>query len=386
MSVYFITGATGAVGSAVAARLLAEPDIQLIALVRGDSHAAALARLDGALAPLVAGHAQIPGEGRVRAMTGDAQAPRFGLSPADYIALERECTHVIHCAGAVRMNLPIDAARDAAVASSRNVIELAQRLAAANRLHKVEMVSTVGVAGRAHRLLREEWVGAGHAFHNTYEQAKAEAELGMRQAVDAGLPLTVHRPSMVIGDSRTGYAQHFQVFYFLLEFLSGRRTGGIFPDLGDAHLDIVPADFVAEAIVRSSQSAATRGRILHLCGGPAAAIPLDRLQAIVRETLARRGEVLPRIRSVPRAWFRHGAGALRWLVNKRARAALGTLPVFLDYLDTEQAFDNTLTREWLAREGIVLPHPDAYLARVLDFYFDARASSRSAKTDDTAHA
>ena len=373
---YFITGATGAIGSAVAARLLDEPGVRIVALVRGDSPAGAADRLSAALVPLGVSRQAIAQGGRVQVALGDAQQPRFGLSSDEHAALESACTHVIHCAGAVRMNLAIELARRAAVDSSRNAIHLARRIAEVNRLVKAEMVSTVGVGGRAHRRLTEDWVGTAHAFHNSYEQAKAEAEVEMRTAIEEGLPLTVHRPSMVVGDSRTGRAMHFQVFYFLAEFLSGRRTGGLFPRLGDAQLDIVPADFVAEAIVRSSRSEATAGRILHLCGGPQAAIPLSRLQAIVRDRLAARGEKLPRVRYVSRALFRRLAQALQWVVDERTGAALATLPVFLDYLDTEQTFDNRRTREWLESEQVAIPAPDAYLARILDFYFSTKDRGR----------
>jgi thioester reductase-like protein len=241
------------------------------------------------------------------------------------------------------------------------------------------MVSTVGVAGRAHRLLKEEWVGIAHAFHNTYEQAKAEAEMEIRAAIDAGLPMTVHRPSMVVGDSRTGRTLTFQVFYFIAEFLSGRRTSGFFPALGDARLDTVPVDAVASAIVHSSRSVETAGRILHLCAGPAEAMSLARLQEIVRERMRQRGERVPRARYVPRPLFRAAARALGRFVGAEHRAALGTLPVFLDYLDTDQRFDDTRTRAWLAKERIAVPDTEDYVPRVVDFYLARRRRGAHAK-------
>jgi thioester reductase-like protein len=281
------------------------------------------------------------------------------------------------------MNLPLEAARSSAVGAAENVLHVARRLAEKGRLAKVEVVSTVGVAGRKHRLLPETWVGAEHAFHNTYEQAKAEAEQLFRRAIEGGLALTVHRPSMVIGDSRTGRAAHFQVFYYLVEFLSGRRTHGIFPALGTACLDIIPADVVAEAIVRSSRSPQAAGRILHLCAGKSGALPLTRLQTLIRETLAARGQVSPRPRFVPRAAFRMAMRALRLVADARTRSALDTLPIFLDYLETDQAFDDARTAVWLAEQGVVRPGPESYLPAVLNFYLaarDARAIPAQADT------
>jgi hypothetical protein len=174
---------------------------------------------------------------------------------------------------------------------------------------------------------------------------------------------------MVIGDSRTGRALHFQVFYYLVEFLSGRRTLGIFPRLGNALLDVVPVDFVAEAIVRSSECDATRGQILHLCAGPRGAIRLRRLHTLVRDYLGLRGLPTREPRYVPRVVFRLSMSLLHAFANDTSRKALATLPLFLDYLDTGQSFDNPGTALWLDKNRISLPAVEEYLPRVLDFYF-----------------
>ena len=366
MTTYFVTGATGAVGSAVVARLLADPQARVVALVRAESAPAASVRLRSTLAALDAGAEALR---RVQALAGDVESQRMGLSDEDYGSLVASCSHVIHCAGAVRMNLPLAAARRSAVGGARHVLELGRALAENGRLSKIEFVSTVGVGGRTHRLLSEDWVGADHAFHNTYEQAKAEAERIAHEAVRSGQPVTVHRPSMVVGHSRTGRALHFQVFYYLAEFLSGRRTRGIFPDFGSARLDVVPVDFVAEAIVRSSASRTSSGRILHLCAGPHGAVSIERLQSLVHAALAARGSAVYKPRQLPRGLFRAAVRALRLFAGARQRAALGTLPVFLDYLETDQSFHTARSVDWFKQEGIAIPRAEDYLPRVLEFYF-----------------
>jgi len=376
MIVYFVTGATGAVGSAVVAQLLTDPDAHVYALVRAPSADAAAARLEQTMNALGSRAPSVRDRERLRALAGDVEQPNFGVSDADRNALATNCTHIIHCAGAVRMNLPLATARRAAVSSVHNILVLARGLAAKGQLAKVDLVSTVGVAGRETPLLREDWVGADCAFHNTYEQAKAEAEQPAREAVGEGLPVTVHRPSMIVGDSKTGHALDFQVFYFLVEFLSGRRTAGIFPELGAARLDIVPVDFVAEAIVSSSNTDATAGRVLHLCAGTKEALTLVRLQAVVREILEARGDPVPHARYLPRWLFRASARWLRLVTDAKTRAALNTLPVFLDYLDTDQAFDNARTTAWLQSEGIDIPRTADYLPRALEFYFAATRRGR----------
>ena len=198
---------------------------------------------------------------QVKALRGDVTLPRLGLDEADYQALCAECTHIVHSAGNVRMNLPIEQARHSSVDSAQNIIALAHD---SPRLEKVEFVSTVGVGGRTHGAVPEEWILTPRGFHNTYEQAKAEAEDVIRAELEHGMALTVHRPSMVVGDTISGRIIHFQVFYHLCEFLSGRRTLGLAPGFGVARLDIVPADYVAKIIAWSSGTDITTVSYTHL--------------------------------------------------------------------------------------------------------------------------
>src|SRR5206468_3341904 len=165
---------------------------------------------------------------RVEMVRGDTSLPHFGLDSARFERIAAECSRIIHCAAMVRMNLPLAEARRAAVRAAENVVELARSAARAGILEKVEFLSTVGVGGTLPGTLPERWITESRAYHNTYEQAKAEAEVLVAQGVAEGLPITVHRPSMVVGDSRTGDVLRFQIFYHLVEFLSGRRTFGFF--------------------------------------------------------------------------------------------------------------------------------------------------------------
>lgn len=369
MKVCLLTGATGVVGSSVLARLLHDPETSVLALLRAPSDSAAAARLDNTLTSLQLAERTHARTGRVRAFAGDATLPHLGLPSADFGAVIETCTHIIHCAGAVRMNLPLAEARKAAIDSVLAVLHIARILAEAGRLSKVEIVSTVGVGGREYRHLPEDWVGAHQRFHNTYEQAKAEAEERIREAILSGLPVSVHRPSMVVGDSLTGRISHFQIFYYLVEFLTGRRTGGIFPHFGAARLDVVPVNFVADAIVKSSESRATIGRVLHLCSGPTESVPLQELRMIVHDTLASYGPKLPVAVYLPRSVFRMAIKALRPFVEAKTRSALDTLPIFLDYLNTDQTFENIHTLKWLGEHRITLPRIRDYLPRVLEYYF-----------------
>ena len=367
MKTYFVTGATGAIGSALIPILLRDDQTSVRLLLRAKSDDELAARVDDLFTFWQVPVSDRATRNRVKAMRGDATVRQFGLDDEAYQSLCSECTHLIHSAGNVRMNLPIDAARHSSVDSARNIIELAHRC---RQLEKVEFVSTVGVGGRTSGAVPEDWITTLRGFHNTYEQAKAEAEEVIRAALEQGLPLTVHRPSMVVGDSVSGRIIHFQIFYHLCEFLSGRRTLGLAPDFGAARLDIVPADYVAKVIAWSSVNAASSGRILHSCSGPAMALALGPLREVVRRAFAAAGQRLPPVINLPTGVFRALLGGVSLFMPGETRRAIKTLPVFLDYLATEQTFANARTQALLSTVGLAVPTPSSYLDSVLNFYLE----------------
>lgn len=372
MKRYFITGATGAIGSALVPILLQDPDSHLTLLLRAGSREELAQRLESLFRFWQIGAADRQKRARVRALSGDVTLTEFGLDAADYRWLCAETTHLIHSAGNVRMNLPIEQARRSSVDSARHVIALARTCA---QLEKVELVSTVGVGGRTHGQVPERWLNQSRGFHNSYEQAKAEAEQVVQEEVQGGLPLTVHRPSMVVGDSTSGSIIHFQVFYHLCEFLSGRRTLGLAPHFGGARLDIVPADYVARIIAWSSTTASSSGRILHSCSGPDLALPLNPLRDRVRQAFSLAGRRLPPVIDLPTGVFRAILTGASLLMPAEARRAVKTLPVFLDYLATDQTFANRETQQLLVEVGLPVPAPEQYLDRVLHYYLENAKSA-----------
>lgn len=370
MSTTFVTGGTGVVGSEIVRDLLERGTDRLVLLMRAASVLDAQARLEA----LRTSWGLPPGafDGRVEAIVGDTSLPSFGVDPQRLAAIAEDVTRIIHCAALVRMNLPIEEARASALGATRNVIELARAAGRGGALRKVEFVSTVGVGGLLPGVLPEHFITAPRDFHNTYEQAKAEAEVLVEGAVADGLPITVHRPSMVVGHSQTGRVRQFQIFYHLVEFLSGRRTRGLFPSLGNTRLDVVPVDHVAHAIVWSSTTTDTVGRVMHLCTGPEASPRLDALRARVRAAYRAAGIRVPAAITLPSRMVTMALPVVSALLPRERRRALATLPIFLAYLAGSEGFANAETRRTLAGAGIALPLPDAYLDRVLAAYLDTK--------------
>ncbi len=366
MKQVFLTGATGAIGSALAPLYLNEPDTQLKLLLRGKRGRALTDRLAD-LGKFWGLAEHDPRWSRIEAVEGDAALPRFGIESGIYDRLSRSTTHIVHCAGAVKMTLPLEEARAHAVVPAEATLELADRNRDAGVLEKVEIVSTVGVGGRTPGLIPERPMPEVTSFHNTYEAAKSEAERIVFARWN-DLPITVHRPSMVVGDSTAGRIIHFQVFYHLCEFLSGQRTSGFMPSLVGATLDVIPVDYVAGAIHWSSGTPQVAGKVLHLCSGPKDAVKLPDLVGLIRERMLAGGERLPRIKFLPLSAFRMAVPVLGWFSPSSVKRALSNLELFLAYLDELQTFANTDSSALLEPAGLCVPAPGHYLNTVLDYY------------------
>jgi thioester reductase-like protein len=312
---------------------------------------------------------------RIIPLLGDTDQSKFAISEDVYAEIAHQCTHIIHCAGVVRMNLPLAVARQHALGSAQNIVELALACRASGSLQKIEYVSTVGVAGRMSGIVPETWITQPREFHNTYEQAKAEAEDYLRGQIEQhNLPVTVHRPSMVVGDSKTGKIIHYQIFYHICEFLSGRRTFGLLPNLSDATLDTIPVDYIVNVLKWSSQRQDNIGKIFHLCSGSSEAIQLAELRKIVRLHMREQGLKLPIIISLPIRIFNVLTSVLYpWSSNKMQRA-IKSFPFFLGYLGDDQRFDNAITSQ-----TIDFPRPDYsnYFAMVLRKYLQSQEDNLS---------
>ena len=173
---------------------------------------------------------------------------------------------------------------------------------------------------------------------------------------------------MVVGDSETGKVIHFQVFYYLSEFLSGKRTLGFLPDPGEVKLDLIPTDYVAQAICVSCDRADAVGRIFHLCTGASDSLAISEIARQVHDLYRSLGDRLARQRVVSRTAFRLSLRLASAFVSKRTRRALQTLPFFLDYLEEQQTFENDAAKAYFEEVHISIPDPAKYLTPILRHY------------------
>jgi thioester reductase-like protein len=259
-----LTGATGLLGHYLLGDLLAAGRYVGV-LVRDAPNRGAEERVDELLSVL---------EGRLgrRLPRPTVLAGDLGedLALAERSWLSRHCGAVIHAAANVSFRPgPGGEPWRTNVEGTRRLHRLCLRAGIAEWHH----ISTAFVCGLRRGAIAEEDLDLSQAFHNPYEQSKFLAEQFLRRS--AGLRLTVYRPVVIVGDSRTGYTNTYSGFYRFLELASRlaekppqsaaiRRLPLRLPACGDEACELVPVDWVSRAVTGLVSRPGWHGRTFHL--------------------------------------------------------------------------------------------------------------------------
>ena len=357
-----ITGATGFLGEQILRVLLARrPEASLVLLIRNTAEQSASQRLDILLKRCLGESESLLARRRIEVLPGDVTAERGGLSQRDWTAAAEGATRIIHGAASVRFDMALEEARRINVEGARNLLRLAEEAHRRGTLRSFTYVSTAFVAGRREGLVREDELETGQRFRNSYERSKCEAEALVRGRA-AELPVTILRPSIIVGDSRTGATSSFHTIYWPLRAYA-QKGWRIVPGRPDTPVDMVPVDFVAEATVRLACESLAAGGTFHLCAGPGRSATTGE---IVKS--AARFFHLPPPRFMPPVLFlallRPLLAATLWGPRRRI---LRQGRFYRPYLDMRLEFDTTQADTLLAPAGIAPPRVMDYLERLFAF-------------------
>jgi len=359
LQVALITGATGFLGREVVRSLLArDAEATLVALVRAPDEAALARRRRRLVARLREADAA-----RVIAVRGDVTEPRLGLSPKAYLALASRVERLVHVAAATRFDLPVDEARRRNVAGTAHVIDLCRTIKRRGGLGRLDHVSTAFVAGDRTDLVQEDELDAGQGFRNTYERSKFEAER-LCVAMRCELPVVIHRPSIIVGHSITGETTSYKGLYGPLQVLVPfyRRWQPLtrfvpLPACRRCPLDVVPVDWVGDAVATLYHRSDADGRSYHLAAGPTGAPTVEEVAALTCEYFGARSRRLVDPRGPLGCLGRAAAPLLRLAWPALARRVANYLP----YMISNPSFDTRNTRA----AGLAPPPFATYFPHVL---------------------
>jgi thioester reductase-like protein/short-subunit dehydrogenase involved in D-alanine esterification of teichoic acids len=356
---YVVTGGTGFIGRRVVSRLLeTRPDAHVWVLVRRQS----LGRFE-----------QLAAEWGERAKPLVGELPDLHLTDATLAELG-EVDHLVHCAAIYDITVGEAEQRAANVEGTRAVVALARRLDAT--LHHV---SSIAVAGDFAGEYTEDDFDVGQRLPTPYHQTKFEAESLVRST--EGLRYRVYRPAVVVGDSRTGEMDKIDGPYYFFGVLAKLAvlpslTPIMLPDTG--RTNIVPVDYVVEALVALMHAEGADGRAFHLTAPKSIG-----LRGIYRGVAKAAG--LPPLRgSLPRSMAAPllKVGGRAKVLRNMAVTQLGIPAEVLDLVDLAPTFISDETRKVLQDNGIAdVPEFAGYAPKLWRYWAEHLDPDRARRDD-----
>jgi thioester reductase-like protein len=344
----------------VLARYLERSDRRIFALVRANDDEAAQDRIDSVVADLFGLRARRY-SGRVRAVAGELTEPGLGLGERRSRALADEVSTIVHSAASVSFALPLDEARAINLEGTRRMLEFAELAAErGDGLDRYGHVSTAYVAGTHDGSFAEADLDVGQGFNNSYEQSKFEAEKLVRE--HPNLPVTVMRPSIVVGDQRNGWTSAFNVLYWPLRAFARGMFEAV-PAVSSAPVDVVSVDYVADGIYELCEGPGGIGETYHLTAG-ASASTIGEIAQMASGYFRR-----PAPKVLPPDEFEIDP-------DSREGQALEGSRVYFPYFSIKAVFDDAATRSRLDPAGIHVTPLREYLERLLDFATRSRWGKR----------
>ncbi len=349
------TGFPGFIGMRLLPRLLElKPGARVHCLVQQKF----LGLAGQSVATLEATHAHL--RGRIGLVAGDITTPGLGIEESEARTLRAELSEAYHLAAVYDLAVAREPAHRINVLGTRHVLEFLGEAKGLDRLH---YVSTAYVSGTHHGTFRETDLDLGQGFKNHYEETKFLAEV---EVARSAVPRTIYRPGVVVGDSRTGETGKFDGPYFVLRAMERLPSPGLFIRLGQGRgtVNVVPVDFVVEALARLSAAAVSRGKTYHLTDPrPHGPVEIARMFA---KGLGKRFAYVPVPLKVARAAFSPGP----------VRRYFGMPKEALDYFDDAVWHDATVATTDLRALGLECPSLADYVPKLVDFYLRKRDEVR----------
>ena len=284
---------------------------------------------------------------------GDISEPGLALTPADRELVQQQTTRVFHLAAIYDLAVPRDLALRVNPGGTRNVLELARSMPHLRQFHHV---STCYVAGKREGVILESELRHDAGYRNFYEESKYLAELEVDSAKN-DLPITIHRPAVVCGDSRDGATGKYDGVYYLIHYLLRWPRMLSLVNIGnhDVSLNLVPVDFVVDAMAALAFEERAIGKTLQLAD-PAPLTTNELFNSIARSIDGHHSRV-----TAPTSW-------VYFVLMLPPSPKITGLPHHaVPYFFVKQLYDSTEARTLLAPHGITCPPFESYVDKIVGF-------------------
>ena len=354
MTIALVTGfPTSFLATRVSLKLLEDPAMELRLVVQE----ASLPRAREMLRTLEV-------EDRVKVLVGDAASLDLGLSGDEVKELADEVDIIHHCVAATYLGVDRETAERTNVGTAREILEIAEL---AKNLQRLVFWSSALVAGRRRGVVSEDELEPGGPFRNPVERTRMRAERMVRE-VAGSVPTTILRPSLVVGDSKTGEIDRFDGPYLLVLLMLNAPADLRIPmaGRGSVPLNLVPIDYVVDAGLYIAAREESLGRTFHLVdpAPPTAQAFFEKVATLLGKAQPR-GHVPTRLATT--------------LMKTPGLERFANVPrTFLEQLATQVVYDDSNARELLLGSGIMCPKFEDY-AETMIRYVEAQHTQRRAE-------
>lgn len=342
----FITGFPGFIANRLLERL-AERDCRFILLVqpplatRARDEIARIMALTGKSAD------------EFQLVEGDISEVGLAMKATDLDLIRRQTTRVFHLAAIYDLAVPRDLAMRVNPGGTRNVLDVARSLPHLRQFHHV---STCYVAGKREGVIRESELRHEAGFRNFYEESKYLAELEVESAKNQ-LPITIHRPAVVCGHSKTGETGKYDGVYYLINYLLRWPSALSLINIGnhEVSLNLVPVDFVVDAMAALAFDERALGKTLQLAD-PSPLTTNQLFNSIARSIDDRRSRI-----TAPRSWVYF------FLMLPHAPKITHLPHHAVPYFFVRQLYDSSEAQQLLAPHGIHCPPFESYVNNIVSY-------------------
>jgi thioester reductase-like protein len=342
----FLTGFPGFIASRLVERL-AKSDTQFFLLVQPQLIDRAMEEIED-----IAEATTTPLENFV-IVEGDITLPDLGISAEDLGTIRAETTDVFHLAAIYDLAIDKGPAVTVNLDGTKNVNAFVRAI---KGLRRYNYVSTCYVAGKREGKILETELEHTAGFRNNYEETKYLAEIEVEH-LKPEVPLTIFRPSVVVGDSETGETAKYDGIYYLINYLRKAPTILRVMNVGndEVRLNLVPVDFVVESIAALSKDPAAIGKTIALAD-PHPLTTAGLFDAIVKNMTGRKSEFGPPPKIT------------EWFLSKPFSPPITGLPhSAVPYFFISQTYDTSEADKLLKKHAVTCPLFDSYVANLLDF-------------------
>jgi thioester reductase-like protein len=384
--IILVTGSTGFLGSAITQRLLVSGCKLRLLIRKRDNYSSQISfGLEGLIKELILGNqldedlqdqCRVVGEwsnndkllqelffSNVEIYEGDITSRGFGLETQEYRRLCNEVDEVFHCAAVTHFEMQgADEHMDVNVRGTENMLQFAN----SGKQKRFHYISTAYVAGKQNGIVFENRMVNEPLFNNEYERSKFVAEqLVTEYAKCNDIPYTIYRPGIIVGDSKTGATCNFDNLYIFAKVLFNIKNSFVkykskdlndntirVPGDPDALINLVPIDYVADAIVAILEMRESIGKIYHITNPNPPR--LSELRDLVMPFLEIKGMRV----KIDRELEKQSLSTVEKLFLRQTRS-------YYSYLFSTLQFDDSNTQQLLKGTGIICPALTKELVRTL---------------------